>query len=103
LSNGRLKSGQGPANVNRIEGSDKSRKGLIGRNGQQERVMWRSIAKAVRELQRSLAVNGTSYRPDLHYMRGPGPKWHAKYGSLAPKSEPPGSAVSLRTASQHRA
>jgi len=22
---------------------------------------------------------GDSYRPELHYMRGPGPKWHAKY------------------------
>jgi hypothetical protein len=22
------------------------------------------------------------YRPELHYMRGPGPKWHAKHGSL---------------------
>lgn len=21
------------------------------------------------------------YRPELHYMRGPGPKWHAKHGS----------------------
>jgi hypothetical protein len=21
---------------------------------------------------------GRSYRPELHYMRGPGPKWHAK-------------------------
>jgi hypothetical protein len=21
-----------------------------------------------------------SYRPELHYMRGPGPKWHAKHG-----------------------
>jgi hypothetical protein len=20
------------------------------------------------------------YRPERHYMRGPGPKWHAKYG-----------------------
>jgi hypothetical protein len=20
------------------------------------------------------------YRPELHYMRGPGPAWHAKYG-----------------------
>jgi hypothetical protein len=19
------------------------------------------------------------YRPELHYMRGPGPKWHAKH------------------------
>jgi hypothetical protein len=22
------------------------------------------------------------YRPELHYMRGPGPKWHAKHGAL---------------------
>jgi hypothetical protein len=21
------------------------------------------------------------YRPELHYMRGPGPKWRAKHGS----------------------
>jgi hypothetical protein len=20
------------------------------------------------------------YRPELHYMRGPGPRWHAKHG-----------------------
>jgi hypothetical protein len=20
------------------------------------------------------------YRPELHYMRGPGPKWHEKHG-----------------------
>lgn len=25
-----------------------------------------------------------SYRPELHYMRGPGPKWHAKHGGGAP-------------------
>ena len=23
----------------------------------------------------------TPYRPELHYMRGPGPKWHAKNDS----------------------
>jgi hypothetical protein len=23
------------------------------------------------------------YRPELHYMRGPGPKWHAKDHSLS--------------------
>ena len=23
------------------------------------------------------------YRPELHYMRGPGPKWHAKHRSQA--------------------
>jgi hypothetical protein len=47
--------------------------------------MWRNLAKAVRELGLGLGEGGT-YRPDLHYMRGPGPKWHAKYGNLAPKT-----------------
>ena len=23
-----------------------------------------------------------TYRPELHYMRGPGPAWQAKYGPL---------------------
>jgi hypothetical protein len=28
-----------------------------------------------------LIVRATdSYRPERHYMRGPGPKWHAKHG-----------------------
>jgi hypothetical protein len=27
------------------------------------------------------------YRPELHYMRGPGPKWHAKHA--APAAEAP--------------
>ncbi|MEX2036438.1 MAG: hypothetical protein WEA28_14730 [Xanthobacteraceae bacterium] len=22
------------------------------------------------------------YRPELHYMRGPGPKWRAKHGAV---------------------
>jgi hypothetical protein len=43
-----------------------------------------------RRLRRRLSVVMTSwhklirsardnYRPELHYMRGPGPKWHAKH------------------------
>lgn len=28
-----------------------------------------------------------SYRPDLHYMRGPGPKWREKHGVTA-RTEP---------------
>ena len=24
----------------------------------------------------------TRYRPERHYMRGPGPQWHAKHDSL---------------------
>lgn len=32
------------------------------------------------------------YRPERHYMRGPGPKWHAKHGAcLAHDSNPMGS------------
>ncbi len=25
------------------------------------------------------------YRPELHYMRGPGPKWREKHGTTAPR------------------
>jgi hypothetical protein len=47
--------------------------------------MWRDLKRVLGELRLALleGSEGTgSYRPDLHYMRGPGPKWHAKYGSL---------------------
>ena len=29
--------------------------------------------------QRLLRMAGNPYRPERHYMRGPGPKWHAKH------------------------
>jgi hypothetical protein len=32
------------------------------------------------------------YRPELHYMRGPGPKWHAKH---APAAAQPVRAIPL--------
>jgi hypothetical protein len=38
--------------------------------------LWRSLKKDVFD----------TYRPELHYMRGPGPKWHAKHRS---RSEAP--------------
>ena len=28
-------------------------------------------------------IAGNPYRPELHYMRGPGPAWRAKYGDAA--------------------
>jgi hypothetical protein len=31
------------------------------------------------DLLRSLTSWIDPYRPELHYMRGPGPKWHAKH------------------------
>ncbi|MFL6834796.1 MAG: hypothetical protein ACJ8F0_19620 [Xanthobacteraceae bacterium] len=34
------------------------------------------IAELFRNLAKALF---DSYRPELHYMRGPGPKWHAKH------------------------
>jgi hypothetical protein len=34
------------------------------------------IGELLRSLARALF---DPYRPELHYMRGPGPKWHAKY------------------------
>jgi hypothetical protein len=40
--------------------------------------MWRDFTKVLREVWRLSAPDGGAYRPDLHYMRGPGPKWRAK-------------------------
>jgi hypothetical protein len=37
-----------------------------------------SFAEAVRELWRILRDSNGPYRPERHYMRGPGPKWHAQ-------------------------
>jgi len=33
---------------------------------------------------RFFATAYNSYRPELHYMRGPGPAWRAKHGMDAP-------------------
>ena len=41
------------------------------------------------------------YRPDLHYMRGPGPKWHAKYDGLLTHSSPPTAPDLHETADNH--
>jgi hypothetical protein len=44
--------------------------------------MLREFSKALRELWRISGEADGSYRPDLHYMRGPGPKWHAKHAGF---------------------
>lgn len=36
------------------------------------------------------------YRPELHYMRGPGPKWHAKHPTAAASALPTGPATPRR-------
>jgi hypothetical protein len=50
--------------------------------------MWHEFSRALRQLWRVCLGGEGTYRPDLHYMRGPGPKWHAKYGSLVQKAVP---------------
>lgn len=40
--------------------------------------MLHNFAKAVRELQRTFGGALNPYRPELHYMRGPGPACRAK-------------------------
>jgi hypothetical protein len=39
----------------------------------------RRLNAIVANWQRLLRIAGDSYRPELHYMRGPGPKWRAKH------------------------
>jgi hypothetical protein len=38
-----------------------------------------NLAADLAELGRVLWSLVDPYRPELHYMRGPGPKWHAKH------------------------
>ena len=56
-----------------------------------------TIGKAVADVW--LAVTSQlfdSYRPERHYMRGPGPKWHAKHAQPAISAEPDlGGAVKI--------
>jgi hypothetical protein len=47
--------------------------------------LFRRLDRIVTEWHRLVARACDSYRPERHYMRGPGPKWHAKHhaGSAA--------------------
>ena len=47
------------------------------------------IVSGIRELARTFARAFDPYRPELHYMRGPGPKWHAKRAALAARASRP--------------
>jgi hypothetical protein len=47
----------------------------------------RSRRVTVIELLRLLSANlFDPYRPELHYMRGPGPKWRAKHQTVTDRS-----------------
>ena len=39
--------------------------------------LWAGLAGALRAFVQS---SPDTYHPELHYMRGPGPKWRAKHG-----------------------
>ena len=41
-----------------------------------------SVAAELVELGRALRGLLDPYRPERHYMRGPGPKWHAKHNMV---------------------
>ena len=60
----------------------------LGDKALRERLMLRDFSKTLRELWRISSPGAGAYRPDLHYMRGPGPKWRAKYGNLYPRTSP---------------
>jgi hypothetical protein len=53
-----------------------------------ERVMRRNLTNIVRELLRTFTHPFEPYRPELHYMRGPGPKCHAQRVGVAASAAP---------------
>jgi hypothetical protein len=50
--------------------------------------MLHNFAKVVRELQRTFGDALNPYRPELHYMRGPGPACRAKRAGSAMSASP---------------
>jgi hypothetical protein len=40
-----------------------------------------AIASACADFVRAFKTLFDPYRPEQHYMRGPGPKWHAKHSA----------------------
>jgi hypothetical protein len=46
------------------------------------------LSKTVRELMRTFSRPLDPYRPELHYMRGPGPKCAAKRADLPSSAAP---------------
>jgi hypothetical protein len=44
--------------------------------------LFRQIIKIAIRWHRLAHLARDPYRPELHYMRGPGPKWRARYRSM---------------------
>ena len=45
-----------------------------------------ALGSVIAELQKVFKGLLDPYRPELHYMRGPGPKWREKHGSQPPSA-----------------
>ena len=56
--------------------------GDITASDQPETVMCRGLAEALGELLRTFGNAFDTYRPELYYMRGPGPKWRARHSGI---------------------
>jgi hypothetical protein len=54
---------------------------------EKRRIRLHALDELIHDLSHTLFDNYRPYRPEKHYMRGPGPKWHAKYGLSADKDE----------------
>ena len=46
------------------------------------------LASELAEILRLIKSLFDPYRPERHYMRGPGPKWHARHGRPAAEAHP---------------
>jgi hypothetical protein len=49
-------------------------------------LLWRGVAAVAQGWRR---LFGMPYRPEKHYMRGPGPKWRAKYAAAETRRRVP--------------
>jgi hypothetical protein len=48
----------------------------------------RRLTEIVINWHRLVGLARNPYRPELHYMRGPGPKWRAKHAHRGVSAEP---------------
>jgi hypothetical protein len=59
----------------------------MAKNGTKTKKQGPRLAATLAVLWRSFLRDAFDpYRPELHYMRGPGPKWRAKHGIAEPKA-----------------
>ncbi len=62
----------------------------MARNGTKTSKQGPRFATALAVLWRTFCRDAfDSYRPERHYMRGPGPKWRAKHGIAEPDAAAP--------------